>query len=85
MTDAEKLTDLTALYRAIIAKSTGRQVTQAGHKDKQTSFATLELSDMVKLYRQLWWADSGLPDLADLATPTTRRARPVRVIFGAGR
>lgn len=85
MTEAEKLADLTALYRAIIAKSTGRQVSQAGHKDKQTSFANSSLEEMLKVYRQLWWEDSGLPDLQELAATTVRRARPVRVIFGAGR
>lgn len=85
MTDAEKLADLTALYRAIMARSLGRQVSQAGHKDKQTSFAAVPLGEMIKLYRQTWWADSGLPELQELTTSTTRRIRPTRVLFGAGR
>jgi len=85
MTDAEKLADLTALYRAIVAKTTGRQVSQAGHKDKQTSFANAPLDEMIKLYRQLWYAASGLPDLQELGASTVRRSRPTRVLFGAGR
>lgn len=85
MTDAEKLADLTALYRAIIARSSGRQVTQAGHKDKQTSFAALPLAEMIKLYRQLWWSGSNLPELQELGTSTVRRRRPTRVTFAAGR
>lgn len=85
MTDDEKLADLTALYRAIIAKTTGRKVTQAGHKDKQTSFADTPLGEMIKLYRQMWWAGSGLPELQELEASTVRRLRPTRVLFGAGR
>lgn len=85
MTEDEKLADLTALYRAIIARSSGRQVTQAGHKDKQTSFAALPLGEMIKLYRQLWWKESLLPELQELGTSTVKRMRPTRVLFGAGR
>lgn len=73
--------DLEALYAAIIARATGRQVTQAGHKDKQTSFASMSLAEMLKLYRQLWTKASGLPDLKDLdAGP--RRGPPARCFFG---
>lgn len=84
MTEAEKLADLTALYRAIIAKTTGRQVSQGSHKDKQTAFANVPLAEMLKMYRQLWWADSGLPELNELEGSTVKRHRPVRVILGTG-
>lgn len=77
--------DLEALYRAIIAKSTGRQVSQAGHKDKQTSFANASLSEMLKLYRQLWTKESGLPDLNELEVSTATRGRPIRHVFGGYR
>lgn len=74
--------DLEALYAAIMARATGKAVSQTGHKDKQASFANTSLADMLKLYRQLWTAESGLPDLATLDAPTTRRGRPAGVVFG---
>ncbi len=74
--------DLEALYAAIMARVNGRQVSQTGHKDKQASFANTPLADMIKLYRQLWFVDSGLPELNELSMPTTRRGRPVGVAFG---
>lgn len=74
--------DLEALYRAIMDRSRGAQVSQTGHKDKQASFANSSLADMIKLYRQLWFKESGLPFLNDLAMPTTRRGRPLGVVFG---
>ena len=70
--------DLTALYHAIIAKTTGRQVSQAGHKDKQTSFAGASLTEMIRLYRQLWTRASGLPELNDVGQPAIKRGPPAR-------
>jgi len=70
--------DLTALYHAIIAKVTGRQVSQAGHKDKQTSFASASLTEMIRLYRQLWTKQSGLPELNELGQPVIKRGPPAR-------
>jgi len=73
------LADLKALYAAIIAKSTGGQVQSAGHKDKTVSYASASLADMLKLYRQLWYRDSGLPDLKELDETTARRGPPARI------
>lgn len=70
--------DLTTLYHAIIAKVTGRQVSQAGHKDKQTSFANAPLTEMIRLYRMLWTKASGLPELNDLGQPVVKRGPPAR-------
>lgn len=69
---------LQKLFDAIIAKSTGRQVSQAGHKDKQTSFANTPLAEMIRLYRQLWTRDCGLPQLDDVGQPVVKRGPPVR-------
>ena len=74
--------DLEALYGAIIARTTGQQVSQAGHKDKQASFASASLKEMLHLYRQLWTKESGLPDLKDIDMATTRRGRPAAGYFG---
>lgn len=71
--------DLSALYAAIIAKVQGKQVSQAGHKDKQVSYANTPLKDMIALYRQLWFKSSGLPELDDLGQPATRRGGPFRL------
>jgi len=71
--------DLNALYQAIIAKASGRQVTQAGHKDKQASYANTPLAEMIALYRQLWFKGCGLPELNDLGQPATRRGGPFRM------
>ncbi len=71
--------DLTALYKAIVAKASGKQVSQAGHKDKQASYANTPLSEMIALYRQLWFKDSGLPELNDLGQPAARRGGPFRL------
>jgi len=70
--------DLEALYTAIISRVTGRQVSQAGHKDKQTSFANTPLSEMIRLYRSLWTRASGLPELSDTGEPVMKRGRPAR-------
>ena len=70
--------DLEALYNAIIAKQTGRQVQSAGHKDKTASFAMSSLSDLIKIYRQLWFKESGLPYLQDLAASSAKRGPPAR-------
>ena len=53
--------DLEELYAAIMARTKGKQVSQTGHKDKQASFANTSLSDMLKLYRQLWFKEIRLP------------------------
>jgi len=77
MTDEEKAR-LQAIFDAIIAKTTGRQVSQAGHKDKQTSFASVPLAEMIRLYRMLWKAESGLPLLDDVGQPFVKRGPPAR-------
>lgn len=77
--------DLESLYKAIMAKVSGRQVSQAGHKDKQTSFAGVPLSEMLRLYRQLWTKASGLPDLKDLDAAAVRRGPPTRAVIGGWR
>lgn len=74
--------DLEALYSAIMARMTGKQVSQAGHKDKQASFASAPLKDMLHMYRQLWTPDCGLPDLKDVEQSSTRRGPPARGYFG---
>lgn len=74
--------DLESLYAAIIARTTGKQVQSAGHKDKNTAFSSASLSEMLKLYRQLWTKESGLPDLAELEQSTVRRGPPARPYFG---
>lgn len=71
--------NLQALYDAIIAKSTGKQVQSAGHKDKTVAYAQSSLGDLLKLYRMHWVASSGLPDLKDLDQSTARRGPPARV------
>jgi hypothetical protein len=67
--------DLEGLYAAIIQRTTGKQVSQAGHKDKSASYAQATLKEMLHLYRSLWTKESGLPDLKDLDQNTTRRGR----------
>jgi hypothetical protein len=76
--------DLEAIYATIMARATGKQVSQASHKDKSASFANASLSDLIKLYRQLWTPASGLPDLKELEATTIRRGPPARP-FGRGR
>lgn len=70
---------LQQLHDAIVARATGKQVQSAGHKDKTLAHAQTSLSDMIKLYRQLWFAESGLPDLKDIDQSTARRGPPARV------
>jgi len=69
---------LQALFDAIIARATGRHITQAGHKDKQTSFANTPLSEMIRMYRQLWFKASGLPMLDDVGQPIVKRGPVIR-------
>jgi hypothetical protein len=78
MTNEEKAVQIGQLYAAIIAKTTGRQVVQAGHKDKQTSFSGASLSEMVNLYRQLWFRGCGYPELTDPSQPFVKRGPPAR-------
>lgn len=47
------VSDLEALYAAIMARATGRQIASAGHKDKQSAFTSATLEEMIKIYRQL--------------------------------
>lgn len=78
-------TDLQKLYDAIIAASSGQKVVSSGHKDKQVGFNQSNLSEMIKIYRQLYaacGASSGLPEFQDLSQPTAKRGRPVRPCFG---
>ncbi len=74
--------DLEALYAAIIARASGKQVSQSGHKDKQASFVGTPLKDLIRLYRSMWFKESGLPDIADIERAVTRRAKPIHVAFG---
>lgn len=71
--------DLAALYAAIIARVTGKQVSQAGHKDKQASYANTPLAEMIRLYRMLWTKESGLPELTDVGQPVVKRGPPARL------
>lgn len=78
MTDQELLAQIGQLYAAIFAKVTGQQVTQAGHKDKQTSFASTPLNEMIRLYRQIWFRGCGYPQLNDVGQPVVKRGPPAR-------
>lgn len=73
------LDDIAALYGAIVARATGKQVSQAGHKDKQASYSATPLADMISLYRQLWYSGCGYPELDDLGRPAARRGGPFRM------
>lgn len=77
--------DLEALYAAIIARSTGKQVIQAGHKDKSAGYAQTPLKEMLHLYRSLWTKASGLPDLKDMEQSTIRRGPPAVGYLGGHR
>ncbi len=71
-------TDLAALYDAIMARTTGRAVQQAGAKSRQVSYANVPLDEMIKLYRQLWaqcGSGSGLPLLDELEHSTAKRGQ----------
>ncbi|MGE3064124.1 MAG: hypothetical protein AB7K67_00940 [Hyphomicrobiaceae bacterium] len=71
-------TDLAALYEAIMARTTGKAVQQAGAKSRQVSYANVPLGEMIKLYRQLWrqcGKDSGLPLLDELDASTAQRGQ----------
>ena len=70
--------DLEVFYTAIIARASGQQVTQVGHKDKQASYANTPLSEMIRLYRVLWTSASGLPQLNDVGEPVAKRGGPAR-------
>lgn len=74
----DRLATLQSLFSAIIAKTTGKQVSQVGHKDKQASFANTPLTEMIRLYRQLWFKASGLPELDDVGQPVVRRGPVIR-------
>lgn len=78
MTQEERIVQIGQLYAAIIARATGQQVTQAGHKDKQTSFSSVPLNEMIRLYRSLWFRECGYPELDDLGAPVVKRGPPAR-------
>lgn len=65
--------DLEGLYSAIMARVSGKAVGSLGHGGRNVSYDHTTLSDMVKLYRAMWRAEFGLPelpyDLADSAAP----------------
>ncbi|MGE0022099.1 MAG: hypothetical protein AB7S70_00520 [Hyphomicrobium sp.] len=77
-TQEEKIVQIGQLYTAIIARATGKQVSQAGHKDKQTSFSPASLNEMIRLYRSLWFRGCGYPQLSDLGQPVVERGPPAR-------
>lgn len=78
MTQQEQIEQIGAIYTAIIARATGRAVSQAGHKDKQTSFSNVPLNEMIRLYRQLWFKDCGYPALDDVGQPIVKRGPVIR-------
>jgi len=78
MTNEERNAQLGVLYAAIIARATGTHVSQAGHKDKQTSFSSVSLNEMIRLYRQLWFRGSDYPELNDVGQPVVKRGPPAR-------
>jgi hypothetical protein len=78
MTQEEKIAQIGALYTAVIARATGKHVSQAGHKDKQTSFSSVPLAEMIRLYRQLWFKDCGYPMLDDVGQPFVKRGPVIR-------
>lgn len=78
MTQEEIVAQIGTLYQAIIVRATGKAVSQAGHKDKQSSFASVPLTEMIRLYRQLWFRASGYPELNDVGQPVVKRGPPAR-------
>ena len=69
---------LQRLFDAIIARASGKHLTQAGHKDKQASYSAVPLAEMIRLYRQLWFRASGLPELNELGQPVAKRGPVIR-------
>jgi hypothetical protein len=78
MTLEERTERVGVLFDAIMARASGRQVSQAGHKDKQTSFSSTPLNEMIRLYRAIWTRETGYPELSDLGQPVTKRGPPAR-------
>lgn len=84
MPDSPCLANVRALYDAIMAKSTGRQVQSMGHRGRDMSYSEMDVKDMISLYRQLWQqcpdAQVQLPDLKPLDAVTGTRGRPAQFL-----
>lgn len=74
--------ELRKLYDSILATATGEQVASVGHKGRNASYNGAALAQQVKLFRSLWYAESGVPNLpADLeASMATRGCLRLRLI-----
>jgi hypothetical protein len=78
MPDSPCLARLRSIYEAIEARQLGKTVSSAGAKGRSVSYASSNLDDLIRFYRQLAaqcpdFAASDLPRLNDPAASTVER------------